>query len=337
MKKYRIAVTGCGGGVGQSILKALQDSDYDVVALDGEVLGTGLYSTFKSYIIPYYNHPDFLTRLLEICKLENISLLFPGLDAELMPLSLNRQAFENIGTTVVVSMPEIITISDNKLELYKQLTHLGINIPYTISAEEFNSDKSLFPLILKPKIGGARSKNVYRIRNKSEWDFTVNFIGKNNLSEYVVMEYIEGDEYTCGSVNLNNECKGVIVMRRSLRDGDTYKAFTEKNETIENHVRLLMKHLQPFGAINVQLRLKDGIPHIFEINARCSGTTAARALSGFNEPRMIADYLLKGIEPSYEIKYQTILRYWKEMVVDNSLIEEMKTNRFLDNRNPKKL
>ena len=38
---------------------------------------------------------------------------------------------------------------------------------------------------------------------------------------------------------------------------------------------------------------------------------------------MIADYLLKGIEPSFQIKEQTILRYWKELIVENNEIENL--------------
>jgi len=34
--------------------------------------------------------------------------------------------------------------------------------------------------------------------------------------------------------------------------------------------------------------------------------------------------LLKGIEPIYSFKEQTILRYWKELLVDNDLIAELK-------------
>ena len=53
---------------------------------------------------------------------------------------------------------------------------------------------------------------------------------------------------------------------------------------------------------------------------------------------MIADYLLKGIEPSYKIKEQTILRYWKELVVENDLIAEMKkAAQINDNKNTNNL
>jgi len=322
---YNIAITGVGGGVGQSILKSLAETDYNLIALDGELLGAGLYASETSYLIPYAKDTNYITRLLEICKKEKIDLLFPGLDAELMPLSLNVAAFKPIGTTVVVSSPGVILISDDKQQTYDELVKSGVNVPFTSSVEEFIINEDSFPLILKQKVGGARSKNVYVIKNDLEWRSTLAMIG-DNICDFIVMEYIEGDEYTCGTINLNNSCKGVIIMKRTLRDGDTNKCFTEKNEIIEKEVRLVVETIKPFGACNVQLRMKNGKPYVFEINARCSGTTAARTLSGFNEPKMIADYLLKGIEPEFEIKEQTILRYWKELVVENDNILKLKEN-----------
>lgn len=324
---YNIAITGVGGGVGQSIIKALQNTDYNLVALDGEWLAVGLYATAYSAIIPYASSLDYIPKLLQICEEKKISLLFPGMDTELMPLALNRAKFEAIGTKVIVSRPEVITISDDKQETYNQLTKAGVSVPMTCLAQDFVPEKSKFPVILKQKVGGARSKNVYVIKTANDWE---SITTRLNLVDFIAMDYIEGNEYTCGTVNLDNTCKGVIVMRRILRDGDTHKCFVEKNAVIENEVRKVVEQIKPFGACNVQLRLRDNVPYVFEINARCSGTTAARALSGFNEPKMIADYLLKGIEPAFEIKEQTILRYWKELVVENEEVQEMKNQHTLN-------
>ncbi len=320
---YNIAVTGVGGGVGQGVLKSLYGTGYNCIALDGEPLAAGLYVTPKAFLVPFANKPTYIPALLDICRREKISLLFPGLDAELMPLSLNREVFAAIGTTLVVSRPEVITISDDKQATYDQLTAFGISVPYTSSLENFLPGSSSFPVIVKQKVGGARSKNVFLAKDKSEWNAVMEKIGDDKAS-FIVQEYIEGDEYTCGSINLSNECKGVIVMRRILRDGDTHKCFSEKNPVIEAAVRKITNIIKPFGACNIQLRMKNGIPYVFEINARCSGTTASRTLCGFNEPKMIADYLLKGIEPEYNIKELTILRYWNELVVENEEVRQLK-------------
>jgi carbamoyl-phosphate synthase large subunit len=332
MDKLRIAVSGAGGGVGQSVIKSLYQSGYDIVGLDGEVLAPGLYAVPQSFIIPYANSPEYIPVVTEICRREKIALLFPGLDAELKPLSLNRKAFEEIGTTAVVSEPGVIDISDDKLLTYQKLTAFGIHVPVTEELDGFSPEESLFPLIIKQKVGGARSKNVFVVKTRQQYE---QIIEKPGLlkKDYIVQQYIEGDEYTCGSVNLEGECKGVIVMRRILRDGDTHKCFSVKNTLIEETVRRITNTIKPFGACNIQLRLQNGIPYVFEINARCSGTTAARTLSGFNEPKMIADFLLKGIQPSYEIKEQTILRYWQELVVDNNTVETLNNKKTIVNAN----
>ena len=48
----RVLVTGVGSGIGQSILKCFQDSDYKVVGADADPLAAGLYAVPKSYRIP---------------------------------------------------------------------------------------------------------------------------------------------------------------------------------------------------------------------------------------------------------------------------------------------
>lgn len=320
--RISIGVTGVGGGVGQSIIKSLYDSPYSVIGMDGEALGTGAFAVPHSYRIPYARSEKFIDSLLEICKEENCRLLFPGLDAELKPLSEAKQAFADIGTQVIVSSLDVVEISDNKLATYEKLSPLGISVPVTLNLKSYadNPVEVQFPLILKQQVGGARSKNVYIIKTREELKAFL----ENNMSilqNYVLQEYIDGDEYTCGTINWDGECRGVIVMRRILRDGDTYKCFVEFNPRIEEEVRKVVSAIKPFGACNVQLRMKNGQPYIFEINARCSGTTAARTLCGFNEPRMIADYLLHGIPPAYAIKELSVLRYWNELVVDNNLVK----------------
>ena len=333
----RVAVSGTGGGAGQSILKALAKTDYEVVALDGEALGTGLYTTETSYTIPYATSPDFVDRILEICQSENCKIYFPGLDAELPILTKAVDRFKAIGVHVMVSSPDVVELSDNKLKTYEVLTQHGIDVPKTYNMATIDHDNIPleYPFILKEREGGARSQNLHLIKTREQ---LLALKGRGvDLNKYVAQEYIDGDEYTCGSVNFDGECMGVIVMRRILRDGDTYKCFSVKNEIIENTVRKIMAAIKPFGACNVQLRLKDNKPYVFEINARCSGTTGARALCGFNEPKMIADFLCSGTRPTYTITEQTILRYWNELVVPNNLVEKIKEDGVLHNSNPEQL
>lgn len=325
-KKYKIAITGVGGGVGQSIIKALSEEPYKIIGLDGELLATGLYATDESFLIPYARDPIYISSLLKLCQKENIDILFPGLDSELPYLAMNTHRFNEIGTTVIISDPEVISLCDDKYATNKLLSKMNLPCPKTLLLNRLlSSDNNLlqYPIIIKPRHGGARSLNVYKFSNKRELKNCLHFLNFKP-EEFVAQEYIEGDEYTCSGVYLGDNVYGPIVMKRILRDGDTYKCFVEENSTIYDLVVKVLNKLKPFGSCNIQLRMKNNIPYIFEINARCSGTTAARAIAGFNEPKIIADYLLFGIKPTYNIKMLTILRYWKELPVYNQEIDDLR-------------
>ncbi|OBJ50241.1 ATP-grasp domain-containing protein [Mycobacterium sp. 1423905.2] len=313
-----ILVTGVGGGVGQSVLKALAHTSYGVVATDSEALAAGLHAAPKAYLGRYASDDRFIDRLVEICLVEECGLIFVGHDVELLPLSESIAKFEAHGVVPVISSPRIIRLCDDKLETSAFLRSLGLPTPETqrlCDVERFER-----PVVLKPQRGGARSRSTYVAKSEKEFDVFRQLVDPDNC---IVQEYIEGDEYTCGSVTLDGTCHGVIVMRRILRDGDTYKAFVERNSDLEESVRRIVEALKPFGACNIQLRVKDGQAYVFEINARCSGTTAARALAGFNEPKMIADYILSGRTPTFSVNEVTVLRYWQELVVPNTDVRQL--------------
>lgn len=312
-----VVVTGVGGGVGQSVLKALQGSAYTAIGVDGEVLATGLYAVARGYHGVYAREPSFVDRLLEICRRERAALLFPGLDAELPVLARHQARFREAGTIAVVSGTEVVDLCDDKLATARFLESRGFPFPRTWALAELDVSPPVLPLVLKPCRGGARSQGVHVVRDAGELERLRERLPQGN---YVAQEWIDGEEYTCGSVNRGGRCFGTIVMRRVLRDGDTYKAFVDESPLVHDFVRRVLESLSPFGPCNVQLRVRGGVPYVMEFNARCSGTTACRALAGFNEPVMTAELLLHGRIPAYRIRPITLLRYWNELVVDNDRI-----------------
>lgn len=335
MDTIRVAVTGVGGGVGQSIVKCLQDRRFTVVGFDEHYLATGLYGVPIAYITPPPNDTNYISTLLRLCKRERCRFLFPSLDSDLLKLSQSASTFAVSGTTVIISSPEVVNIADDKYRTHEVLLNAGIAVPRTILLSDLpNSERSpRFPVVLKPRKGGSRSANVYIVHDDNELKCALTLADKKY--EYVLQEWIDGPEYTCGTVSWDSRCQGIIVMRRTLRSGDTYKCFVERNPVIENAVRRVVHILKPRGALNVQLRLRNGVPVVFEINARCSGTTAARALAGFNEPRMIIDYLTNGKKVPVHIKEISVLRYWQELAIPNRRIQTLKSaGEFRNKRHP---
>lgn len=324
----QVLVTGVGGGVGQSIVKSLQATPYSVVAVDSDPLAAGLYGAQRGYTVPMAAESGpYVSRLIEIATRERCALLFPGLDAELPVLAANAERLLDAGVRVVVSAAEVVDIADDKLATARFLEARGFPAPHTVPLSECRGLEPHGALVLKPRRGGTRSRGVFVVRTPTELEHCRGLVNSEN---YVAQELIEGDEYTCGSVTLDGRCHGTIVMRRILRDGDTYKAFVVTDERLHAHVKAVAEALGPVGPCNVQLRVRGGTPYVFEINARCSGTTHARALAGFNEPLMTADYLLAGRLPAYAIRGITVLRYWQELVVEGRRVSALTVSGVVD-------
>jgi carbamoyl-phosphate synthase large subunit len=321
-----IVVTGVGGGVGQSVLKCLQGSEYRVVGMDADPLAAGLHAVPVGRRGELATSPGFVDHLLEVCDGEGCTLVFPGLEPELLPLAMAAERMRAAGVIPVVSSPQVISVCDDKAATASFLTSHGFAAPITQLYTD-DVDASWFPLVLKPQHGGARSQHTYVVRDMEQFRRVSEEVDPANC---VIQEYIEGDEFTAGSVTLGGRCRGSIVMRRTLRAGDTYRAFVVRDRALEEHVRAVVETLGPFGACNVQFRLRAGRPVIFEINARCSGTTHARALAGFNEPRLVADYLVHGLDPVFDVREITVLRYWNELVVDEGRLSSLVEGRRSD-------
>ena len=132
----RILITGLGGGVGQSILKALQDTDYGLVGVDSEALAAGLHAVPAAYTGLYAGDPKYVERLIEICRAESCSLIFVGHDVELLPISEQAEWLRANGIVPVVSSPDIIRVCDDKLATHSFLKEKGFDVPETCSLRD---------------------------------------------------------------------------------------------------------------------------------------------------------------------------------------------------------
>jgi len=314
-----VLVTGVGGIVGQGVLKSLADAPCRLIGADASEWAAGLYASTRGYLVPPAKDPAYVDRLLAICASERVGFLFPGLDMELPILARAAGRFREAGVVPILSSPDIVDLADDKLETARFLVSHGFPAPRTRELAGGIPWELGFPLVLKPRKGGSRSCGVFTVASEEDLRFRLE---KIDVANYVAQEHLGGDEFTCGTITFDGRCHGVIVMRRTLRDGDTHKAFVVRDAVIESHVRAVAEALNPFGPCNFQLRMRGGTPYIFDINPRTSGTTYCRTLAGFNEPLMTLNFLERGLPPSFEIRPISIFRYWKEMVVEHPQVDD---------------
>lgn len=313
----KVLVTGAGALLGQGVIKSLRASSLKptVVAVDPSPLSAGLYWADSAHLVPMAKSPDYLDILRRIVHSEKPDIVLPGTDVELAVLARARAELESeFDTHVLISQPEVVEIADDKWLTSQFLKAEGLgHVPSALpGAEDRLIDEVGFPLIVKPRIG-ARSIGVGVVHNRSELTRAI-----ETQPGIVIQKYIgtADTEYTAGTLTFEGACSASIVMRRDLRDGNTYRAYVDDYPELNKTIRHAAERLKAYGPANFQFRLDDGTPRIFEINARFSGTTPLRAHAGFNEVEIAIRHVLYG-EPIIQPPTQklVLLRHWAETII----------------------
>jgi carbamoyl-phosphate synthase large subunit len=316
--KSKVLVTGAGLVLGQGIIRSLQwaKPKPEIICADPVDYSAGLFWGDRAYRTPFASHDDYISRIEEILVAEKPDALLLGSDIELPKIAAARERLEKThGTRIIVSSPRVIEIANDKYLTYKFLKEAGFDYPDScLPGEEAALVMRVgFPLVVKPRVG-ARSVGMSVVHDRDA--LAASLIGRPDV---IIQECVgESDaEYTASAIVFDGACHASIVMRRELRDGNTYRAFVEQYPELNAEVRRLGTALAPYGPANFQFRLDAaGRVKVFEINGRFSGTTPLRALAGFNEVEMCLRHVLHG-EPVTQpvVENVAICRNWSETVV----------------------
>jgi len=320
-----IGVTGTGSLVGQAIIKSIKSSRFyktsKIIGFDYVADTAGSYWVDENIILPDITRKDIpysqaIAVLIGQLTEKKIDILFIGIDFDLPMYAQYRTEIESrTKTKIIVNDIGLINIADDKFKTYEFLKANGFSYPETYLAGNVPAGFT-FPAILKP-CTGASSIGVSIVQNADEAKAKA-----EGLVNPIVQELIGSpeDEYTCGVVYLDDAIIDSIVLKRSLKKGDTFKAIHRNDfpASIYEYIHALTKALKPHGVCNFQLRLdKEGVPKLFEINARHSGTTYFRSLFQYNEIEMILNYYFPVRNYSKLPKtYGMAMRFFDEKIVE---------------------
>jgi carbamoyl-phosphate synthase large subunit len=322
--RINIAVTGIGSLIGQAVIKSIRRSNLkdkiNIIGFDYFDDTVGSFWIEEKYILPDILKPgvtreEWLDVIVKVIIDRDIKMLFVGVDFELPIFAKHKEDIEKKTEAIImVSSTEVVEIADDKYLTYEFLKNNELLYPESYLPGETDYDKLRYPVIVKPR-KGARSIGVYKVKDK---DHLLKVL--DSADGQVIQECVgnDVDEFTCGTIYLNDELKKVIVLRRSLKEGNTFISNYKNDfpEIITKYLKEVTDRLKPFGACNFQLRLdENGLPKIFEINARHSGTTYIRSLFGYKEIEYIINLLLFNKEIEFDLKEGIVVRYFDEFFI----------------------
>ncbi len=287
----RVLVTGVGGPAGRNVVSH-SPSSWEIIVCDADSRSESRISTVtrnisKFYTVPYAKEEKrFIEAVSKIVSDEKIDFIIPTVDEELVVFSKNPNA---LGTRVIISPYETISVCDDKYLFYDKFNHLGFAPKYVVTDDRedliacFGKNK----ILMKPRVGRG-SRGIRNFENAS--GVPDKLINKEN----VFCEYLPGYEYTADVLCDFSGSPLVIIPRKRLEvhRGVCVKGKMEKNQEIIGNIERMCEVLKFIGPINIQFKLdSNGKPKLVEANPRFSGGLPITIKAGINTLSLLDDVI----------------------------------------------
>ena len=249
----------------------------------------------RSVIVPRIKDPDYIPFLLRVCAEERIHALVPTIDTDLLLLAENRDAFDTIGTWVLVGEPEKVRLCRDKRKTAGYFHSVGLASPSPV--DDIAAYQGGFPAFIKPR-DGSSSIDAYRVETAKELADRA-----EQVQDYIVQPFVEGTEYT---VDVFCDLRGEPVyitprIRLAVRAGEVLKTQIQQDGQIIEEMKRLTADFRPRGAITVQL-IRDqntGTDQYIEINPRFGGGAPLSMKAGADSAEALLR-LLSGEKIGYQ-------------------------------------
>ena len=280
MKEIRILVTGVGRRVElmQAFRQAALKLNITLKLYGADMAGTAPALVYCDYTrkVCAMKDPQYIQQLVDICVADKIDLVMPTIDTDLLVLSRNVEAFEKVGTKVLISKPDKILICRDKNNTGDFFESCGLKAPRTYN--DYKTYPGPYPCFIKPK-DGSSSINAFKVENEEELA-----VYAGQVEDYIIQPYVSGREYTidifCGFNG--NPIYITPRERMQVRAGEVLKTQICMDNTMIEEAKTLCENFKPCGPMTVQL-IRDknsGDDYYIEINPRYGGGAPLSMKSG---------------------------------------------------------
>lgn len=314
-----VLVLAVGAPLGQSIVKALKISKLPLCIHVADIsdFAAGLYdSDVHPVILPLVKDPNYLGYLTNYVLEHDIKAVFPVIATEHAFFAQHVNHFRKIGVEILSCSSEVYALCNDKYASMVHLRQMGIDAPDTTLCHETEQveqflKRNCFPVFVKPR-SGASSADIFKVTNRDQLYGILSAFPRNY---FVVQAFLDdARDYTAGVyVSRDKSLRAALLIERELKFGLSYRGTIFENQDLSEYCLKVADSISSNFSINVQFKIVDDRPYVYEINPRLSSTTCIRATFGFNEPDMMLHEILGRLE-AYKLTKRSgrFTRYWQE-------------------------
>jgi hypothetical protein len=277
--------------------------DYEIVCSSTNAHAPAFLAAHESAVEPSgLKGQPYLAWCLDFCLTQRIAIFIPGKEASL--ISAARAQFESQGTRVLcVAAPDMLDLLHDKARFYQSVDCGTPPAAFRVveTAAEFDaaySDlrKDHSKLCIKPSVSvyGLGFSVLDEERSSAQLllagvqyhigleDLRRGFAAMETFRPMLVMEYLDGNEFSVDCVGDNGRLICAVPRKKPLQAGQGQ--LIDLREDILNSTRQLTAAYGLNGCFNVQFREGQNGLGLLEINPRMSGGIAMACLAGPNLP-----------------------------------------------------
>lgn len=264
-----------------------------IIATDCDSLAPAIYVADKGYIVPRIDDSSYISKVVEICKNEEIKGLISLIDPELSLISKNKDIFTEIGVKCFLSPYDVTEICFNKYEMFKFLKNNKFKtaksfIDYNEFEDAYKDNIIKLPIFIKPMCGSA-SININKINTLEEVKFLI-----DKYEGLMMQEYLDGQELGIDVYvdTISGEVVSIFAKEKiKMRSGETDKSRSIKCEKLFKVIESFVKKLGVRGPIDIDVFRINGEYYISEVNPRFGGGYPHAYECGENFVRFIKNNL----------------------------------------------
>lgn len=270
--------------------RAALGPDGGVFAADASVHAPALWEADAAFVLPLLDDPDYLDRLLAICREQHVDLLISLNDHELPLIARHRDRFRAVGTLPVISSPTVVETCYDKWRSFMFLEANGIPTAHTYCSlaaarDALASGEITFPLIVKPRWGSG-SCGIEQARDDAELTLIHALAMQRAGPSILIQERLGGEEYGLDVINdLEGRYAATLAKRKLvMRSGETDRAITVCHAGLERLGARLSGALGHIGNLDCDVFVSGETCVVLEMNPRFGGGYPFAHAAGANLP-----------------------------------------------------
>jgi carbamoyl-phosphate synthase large subunit len=272
-----VLITSIGGDIAQGVATIIREQrpDMRLLGVDIHEQHGGDLFVDEFVKVPPAGAPEYLESIRRLLLARSVDVLIPMSERELAVMGpLTRELGDD---RCITSGKDVVAAGIDKLATINALRKFGLPVPWTFSVDEGMPPE--YPCILKSRFGSG-SRAVFSVADKED----AAFLAKRH-PDAIFQEMLQPAEreVTCAVYRRRDGKVASLLMLRRLAGGFTGWAKVIEDEETSSMCRVIAESLDLRGSMNIQLRLTEKGPRVFEINPRFSSTVLMRHRIGFSD------------------------------------------------------